>query len=86
MPAPFDVTVRSISGYVPISIEMAMDAGLMTEAEARAQGWTPRPPRPPIPWRIRARSRWLSWRDRTGRKIGGWLAGVDLTDRDEDWP
>lgn len=78
------ITVHQATAYLPISMEAAMDAGLMTEAEARARGWTPPPPPPPIPWRTRARWRWRSWRERAGRKIGGWLAGVDLTERDED--
>lgn len=78
------ITVNRIQSYVPMSLEMAMDAGLLTEEQARAQGWTP--PEPvKIPWRTRARWRWQAWRERAGRKVGGWLAGVDLTEREDDW-
>lgn len=76
--------VHRYSAHVPVSTEQALDAGLITEEQARAQGWTPYVP-PPVPWRTRMRWRWLAWRERTGRKIGGWIAGVDLSERDDDW-
>lgn len=76
--------VHRHSGYIPVSTEQALDAGLITEEQAREQGWTPYVP-PPVPWRRRLRWRWQAWRERAGRKIGGWLAGVDLTEREEDW-
>jgi hypothetical protein len=78
------MTVHKHASYVPMSLEQLLDAGLITEAEARAQGWIPYVP-PPVPWRSRLRWRWQAWRERTGRKVGGWLAGVDLSERDEDW-
>lgn len=77
--APHIVVKRS-TGYLPVSTELALDAGIITEEQARGQGWTPPPP---APWRWRLRWRWQSWRERAGRKIGGWLAGVDLTERDD---
>lgn len=77
------LTVKRHSAYIQMSTEQALDAGLITEEQARAQGWTPYVP-PPIPWRSRIRWRWQSWRERAGRKVGGWIAGVDLTEGD-DW-
>ena len=79
---PSLITVKRVSGYLPVSTEQLLDAGLITEEEARAQGWTPYVP-PPVSWHRRARWRWQAWRERAGRKIGGWLAGVDLTERDD---
>jgi hypothetical protein len=79
---PPTITVKRHSAYVPMSTEMALDAGLITEEQARAQGWTPYVA-PPVPWRTKARGRWQAWRERAGRKVGGWIAGVDLTERDD---
>jgi hypothetical protein len=78
------ITVHKHAAYLPLSIEQQLDAGLITEEQARAQGWTPYVPTP-LPWRTRLRWRWQAWRERTGRKVGGWIAGVDLSERDEDW-
>src|SRR5258706_442748 len=78
------ITVTKSSGYLMLSVDQQFDAGMITEEEARAQGWTPYVP-PPMPWRSRIRWRWSAWRERAGRKIGGWIAGVDLSERDEDW-
>lgn len=83
-PAGPTITATKHAAYVPMSTEMAMDAGLLTEEEARARGWTPAPAPPPIPWRTRARWRWQSWRERAGRKVGRWIAGVDLSEREDD--
>lgn len=74
-----EITVHKVSYYQPISLELAMDCGLITEAEARERGWTPPPP---IPWRWRLRWRLSSLREQVGRKVGGWIAGVDLSERD----
>jgi len=81
-PDPPRITVHHMSGYVPASLELLVDTGAITEDEARARGWTP-PPRPSR--RDRLRWRWQAWRERIGRKLGGWIAGVDLSERDEDW-
>jgi hypothetical protein len=81
---PHTITVHKYSGYLQLSTDQLLDAGLITEDEARAQGWTRHVP-PPTPWRSRVRRRWQAWRERTGRKVGGWLAGVDLSETDEDW-
>lgn len=78
------ITERRYTAWLPTSIEQLLDAGLITEEQARAQGWTPYVP-PPVPWSRRLRWRWQAWRERTGRKVGGWIAGVDLSERDEDW-
>lgn len=77
------IEVRKMSAYLPISIELALDCGLITEEQARAQGWTPPPPRPPIPWRRRLRWQFQAWRERVGRRVGGWLAGVDLSEEEQ---
>jgi hypothetical protein len=76
------ITAHRVSAFLPMSTEQLLDAGLITEEQARAQGWTPYVP-PPVPWHRRARWRWQSWRERAGRKAGGWIAGVDLTERDD---
>lgn len=81
---PPTITVTKSTGYLLLSLEQQLDMGLITEEQAREQGWTPYVP-PPVSWRRRLRWRWQAWRERAGRKIGGWLAGVDLTERDEDW-
>jgi hypothetical protein len=78
-----EVTVRKFAGFVPISTELAIECGLITEAEARERGWTPTV-YPPIPRRTRLRWRWQSFRERAGRKLGGWIAGVDLSEREID--
>lgn len=76
------ITVAKSAAYLMLSVDQQLDAGLITEEEARARGWTPPPP---PSRRARLRWRWQAWRERTGRKIGSWLAGVDLSERDEDW-
>lgn len=43
--------LRAYAGVVPLSLDMAVDYGLLPEAEARAHGWTP--PRPARPGRLR---------------------------------
>jgi hypothetical protein len=78
------INVRRLAAFVPVSVEMLLDAGAITEEEARAQGWTPPRPRPPVPWRRRLRWRWSAWRERAGRAVGGWMAGVDLSETEED--
>ncbi len=80
---PLAITVHKHAAYLQLSTFQLLDAGLITEDEARTQGWVPYVP-PPVPWSRRLRWRWQAWRERTGRKVGGWLAGVDLSERDED--
>lgn len=77
------ITVTKWPAYLMLSVDQQLDAGLITEEQARAQGWEPYVPRP-VPWSRRLRWRWQAWRERTGRRVGGWLAGVDLSGRDED--
>jgi hypothetical protein len=77
---PPTITVARATGYLQVSPELALDAGVITEEEARALGWKPAPR---APWHRRARWRWQAWRERVGRRIGGWIAGVDLTERDD---
>jgi hypothetical protein len=76
------IIVHRHAAYGPASLDLLVDAGAITEAEAWDRGWTP----PPAPSRrARLRWRWQAWRERAGRKLGGWIAGVDLSERDEDW-
>jgi hypothetical protein len=76
------ITMRRHTGWATASVEQFLDSGAITEEEARARGWTPPPP---PTRRDRLRWRWQAWRERAGRKLGGWIAGVDLSERDEDW-
>jgi len=76
------ITVNRSAACIPASLDLLVDSGAITEDEAIAQGWTP-PPSPTLGDRFRWR--WQAWRERIGRKIGSKLAGVDLTERDEDW-
>jgi hypothetical protein len=85
VPPSASLTVHKATAYQPISLELAMDYGLITEEQARAQGWTPPPPPPPVPFRLRLRLRLSSLREWIGRKVGGWIAGVDLSERDDDY-
>ncbi len=78
------ITVRRAAYWLPLSLDVAVARGAMTEDEARAQGWTPYVPVKVSRWR-RTRRRWAAWRERAGRRVGGWIAGVDLAERDEDW-
>lgn len=76
------VTVHRATAYVPVSTELAVEYGLITEEQARAQGWTPAPS-VRLPSRLRLRWWWADMRERAGRRLGGWIAGVDLSERDE---
>lgn len=69
--------MQKMAAYMPISTELALDHGLITEEQARAQGWTPPPPRPPAPWSRRLRWRLADWRERIklARRV---LAGEDI--------
>lgn len=78
------LTIRQHVAYMPVSVEALLDAGAIAEAEARAQGWTPPVP-VKTPWYRRLRWRWHAWRERAGRKVGGWIAGVDLSEREDEW-
>jgi hypothetical protein len=81
-PASSKLHVQAVRGYLHMSLAQLVDAGAISEEDARAQGWTPPPP---IPRHRRARWRWAAWRERAGRRVGGWIAGVDLADCEEDW-
>jgi hypothetical protein len=72
-PAP-ELTVHKSFGFVTLSNDLLMDVGAIPDT------------RPPvhIPWRRRLRRRLNAWREQVGRKVGGWIAGVDLSDPD-DW-
>jgi hypothetical protein len=80
------ITVRKATAYLPMSTELALDYGLITEEQARAQGWQGWPERAKVSrWR-RLRWRMTEKRERLGRRVGGWIAGVDLSERDgDDW-
>lgn len=71
---PAEFMVVKQSAVLPVSDELLMDEGVIPDT------------RPPLKvgWRTRFRW-WLSpSRERFGRWLGGKIAGVDLTDRD-DW-
>lgn len=55
------LNVRKISYILPVSFELLIDSGAMTEAEAREQGWAPPAP-VPIPRLKRLRWAWQDWR------------------------
>jgi hypothetical protein len=61
---------------IPMSIELAMDYGLITEEEARVRGWEPTV-YPPTPWRRRLRYRLWRWRDAAALKLYRLVAGHD---------
>lgn len=71
-PQAVDVQKRAVS--MMISNDLAMDYGLIPDTRTPAR----------IPWRTRLRWKLSAWRERVGRKVGGWIAGVDLSERD-DW-
>lgn len=68
------LTVTKYGAYVPITDDMAMDYGLIPDT------------RPPVRYSRRLRLRW--WRQRkvdaVRMRVGSWIAGVDLSERD-DW-
>lgn len=72
--APSATDALKPAASMMISKEQAMDYGLIPDT------------RPPvhISWRSRMSWRISDWRERVGRKVGGWIAGVDLSERD-DW-
>jgi hypothetical protein len=76
------ITVHKVSAIMPVSVEMLLDAGVITEEQAREQGWAPPPP---MPWRRKMRWRFQAWRERAGRRVGSWIAGVKLTDGYDEW-
>lgn len=81
-PSTMNFTVQKVTSYIPVSTELALDYGLITEEKARAQGWTPAP-KIHIPWYRKLRWRFQSLRERLGRRVGSWLAGVDLSEPTE---
>lgn len=72
---PTSLNVIRHSGFITVSDGQLMDLGVIPDT------------RPPvhIPWQARLRWCWSAWRERVGRKVGGWIAGVDLSERDDDW-
>lgn len=66
------LTVTKYGAHLLVSDEVLMDAGVIPDT------------RPPvrIAWHRRLRWRWQAWRERAGRKVGGWIAGVDLSEQD----
>lgn len=75
-------TVVKAACYVPVSFEQAMDAGLVTEEEARARGWEPTVYRPTA-WHRRLRYRIWRWRDAAALKLYRLVAGHDVEAPDE---
>jgi hypothetical protein len=71
--------VRKLAAYAPMSVEMMLDYGMLSEDEARAQGWTPPPPVPRLRrLRWRAREAVGGVRLKAGRRVGSLIAGQDL--------
>lgn len=73
-PAAPELTVHKMASYMVVSDELLMDAGLIPDT---------RPPAPPPSRRTRLRWWWTAWRERVGRRVGSWIAGIDLTGDDE---
>ena len=69
------IEVVKLGHNVLMSDELLMDAGVIPDTRPRVR----------VPWHRRLRWRWAEWRERTGRKVGSWVAGVDLSERDDDW-
>lgn len=65
------ITATKASAYLPVSQDLLMDAGVIPDTRPKVH----------IPWWRRARWRIRDWRERVGRKVGGWIAGVDLSER-----
>ncbi len=77
-----ELTVQKHAAYVEVPWELPIDSGAATEEQARAAGWVPTP-RPRVSRWARLRWRWWDLRERVGRRVGSWIAGVDLSERDE---
>lgn len=76
MTAEYDrtpLTVRKIAHLMDVPEGLLMDEGVIPDT------------RPPvhISWRSRMSWRFSAWRERVRRRVGGWIAGVDLSDRDD---
>jgi hypothetical protein len=74
--APEDVTIVKSSAYIFVPFEHLIDAGEMTEEEARARGWEPTV-YPPIPWWRRLRWRISGLREVAALKLYRLVAGHD---------
>lgn len=61
---------------IPVSIELALDCGFITEEEARAKGWIPTV-FPPVPWHRKLRWRISEWRDALALRLYRLVAGHD---------
>lgn len=71
-----DVKVVKSAAVIPVSVEILLDEGLITEEEARARGWEPTV-YPPTPWWRRLRYRIWRWRDAVALKLYRLVAGHD---------
>lgn len=69
------LVARKLVSYIEVPDELLMDAGLIPDT---------RPPRPPLPWRHRLRSKVSDWRERAARRAYKIVAG-DWPDDREDW-
>lgn len=74
--APEDVTIVKAAAYLPVSVEILLDEGLITEDEARARGWEPTV-YPPVPWHRKLRWRIGDWRDAAALRLYRLVAGHD---------
>jgi hypothetical protein len=73
------VQVHKLQAYAPVSCCVLTD----TTGENHCEH-PPPPPPPPIPWRRRLRWRLRARWDAFRLRLGSWVAGVDLNER-EDW-
>lgn len=71
----FALEVRKLTAFMPVSCCVITDATGKNHCE--------HPPPPPLPWHTRARWRLRSWWSGLRMRVGSWVAGVDLDDRDE---
>jgi hypothetical protein len=62
------------SAYMAVSDDLLMDYGVIPDTRPPVQ----------IPWRHRLRWWITARRERVGRKVGSWIAGVDLHDNWDD--
>jgi hypothetical protein len=71
-----DLPVRKLAGYIEVSDDLAMDAGLIPDT---------RPKPPPPSWRTRFRWKRAEWRERAARRAYKIIAGDWPDDREDDW-
>lgn len=69
------IAIQKAQGWIPVS------CCLMTDATGENHCDHPAPP--PPPWRLRAKWRIQSWWSSLRMRVGSWVAGVDLGERED---